>query len=62
MPKVQAERCSIPQAKLHSARQQCLGERMLGDHDNPRRIELLITGLVLVIVVCIGYAKYKGWL
>ncbi|NTE96714.1 hypothetical protein [Agrobacterium tumefaciens] len=47
----QAERASKAQVEQHIHRQQVLGELMIGDHDRPRRIELLITGLALVVVI-----------
>lgn len=44
----QAERCNRAQVHLHIRRQRALGERLIGDHDRPRRIDLLITGLTLI--------------
>ena len=44
----QAERCNHAQVHLHIRRQRKLGERMIGDHDRPRRVDLIATGLALI--------------
>lgn len=51
----QATRARRAAVHLHMRRQHLLGERLIGDHDRPRRVELLATGLVLVAVFACLY-------
>lgn len=51
--KPQATRATRAQIDLHAARQRRLGERMIGDMDAPKPVELAATGLVLAVMVLI---------
>lgn len=57
--KTQAEKSSDAQVRLHIARQRALGELMIGEHDRPRLSELIV---VAVLVGCILFARFKGWM
>ncbi len=61
MRKLSAERCTDAQRELHVARQRNLGERMIGDHDRPRRIELVVSGVLFVAMVAVAAAHYFKW-
>lgn len=52
--KTQATRCNRAQVQLHIQRQRALGERMIGDTDAPRRLDLIATGLALIALACIA--------
>lgn len=56
-----AERCTTNHVHLHIARQRNLGERMIGDHDKPRRIELVVCAALLVALVTGCAAYYFNW-
>lgn len=52
----QAERATDAEIKLHVERQKALGEKMIGDSDNPVRIgELLVTAAVLIGMAVYAY-------
>ncbi|QRE00625.1 hypothetical protein [Pseudomonas phage Itty13] len=51
--KRQAERATPAQVQQHIERQHALGERMIGDRDMPRPVELIVTGLLLVLAFLI---------
>lgn len=57
--KPQAVRCSTPQVNLHIARQRRLGERMVGDHDRPRWLDLTVSAILLTCIFAYGW--YKGY-
>lgn len=57
--KTQATKASPAQVRQHIQRQRCLGERMIGDNDEPRPFELFVTAVV-VLAVLFGHAR--GWL
>ena len=44
----QADRIDPAQVALHIKRQRFLGERMIRDHDQPRKWDLIVTGAVIV--------------
>lgn len=49
----QATRCNRAGVLLHISRQRNLGERMLGDRDQPKPFELLVCAvLVLTVLFC----------
>jgi len=56
MVKKQATRANLAQVQLHIRRQRKLGERMIGDHDQPRGWELaasaFFVGLALIGMWC----------
>lgn len=56
--KPMATRANHAQVQLHISRQRALGERLIGDHDKPRRIDLAATLIVLGAIV-IG--SFAGW-
>ncbi|WP_313453365.1 hypothetical protein [Stutzerimonas nitrititolerans] len=56
--KTQATRCSNAQAQLHSARQRTQGERLIGDHDRPRALDL--AGSAAFLVAILLYGLYRG--
>lgn len=58
--KVQAERCSARHVELHIARQRALGAKMVGDSDQPRRIEVLV--VAAVVLVALVFAAHRGWI
>ena len=47
----QATKANPAQVDLHIRRQRNLGERMIGDHDKPRKWDLIISLGCLVIIV-----------
>ena len=47
----QADRNDPAQVALHIKRQRFLGERMIRDHDQPRKWDLIITGAVIVAIL-----------
>lgn len=47
----QATKANRTQVELHIRRQRRLGERMIGDNDQPTRLELAVTGLAIVAVI-----------
>lgn len=53
--RAQATRANPAQVDLHLLRQRKLGERMIGDNDRPRAIELAVTAILVVIVICALY-------
>lgn len=57
--KPQATKASNEKVRLHIARQRALGELMIGEHDRPRWVELVVTG---ALVVCVLVAHARGWL
>jgi hypothetical protein len=57
--KTQATKASPEQVRQHIMRQRCLGERMIGESDQPKPFELFVTAVV-VLVVLFGHAR--GWL
>jgi hypothetical protein len=44
----QATKANRAQVLLHIRRQRRLGERMIGDWDQPTRLDLAVTGLALL--------------
>lgn len=60
MTKQQATKASPEQVALHIYRQQALGERMIADIDQPRRIEFVVVGLVVLAAIAWGYGW--GWM
>lgn len=58
MRKPAAERCTDAQRELHVARQRHLGERMIGDHDRPRRLDLIVSGVAFIALVAVSAAYY----
>lgn len=54
----QADKATTAQVANHIARQRHLGERAIGDHDNPRRWEL---AAVTALLVFIGVGTLRGW-
>ena len=57
--KVQAERCSDEHVALHIARQRALGAKMVGESDQPRRIEVLVVAAVVMLALVV--AAHRGW-
>lgn len=53
--KTQAERCRTPLVKVHIERQKRLGERMIGESDKPRRLDLIVTAALLAAILAYGY-------
>lgn len=56
--KRQATKDNRAQVELHIARQRHLGERMIGDNDQPSRWELLST---FAVVMLIFVGPLQGW-
>lgn len=56
--KRQAERCTKEHVALHIKRQRALGERMIGDNDEPHWSELIVT---MIVVVTAGYLLLQVW-
>jgi Flp pilus assembly protein TadB len=50
----QATRDSEAQVDLHIQRQRALGEKMVGEHDQPRLADMVVT-VLLVVMVFSGY-------
>ncbi len=50
--KTQATRANAAQVQTHIQRQRALGERMVGENDKPRPLELIVTGAALVLMLC----------
>lgn len=50
----QATKASREHVELHIERQRVLGERMIGDHDKPRKYDLIVTLMAIVIIVMMG--------
>lgn len=59
MNKPMATKGTRPEVLLHISRQRTLGERLIGDHDRPRMLDLVVT-TVLVLAVLFSYAR--GWI
>lgn len=57
---VQATKATPEQVDLHIARQQALGERIIADTDQPRRIEFVAVGLI--VLAAIAWAGDWGWM
>lgn len=57
----QAERCTTNHVHLHIARQRNLGERLIGDHDRPRRADLAVSSIAVVVLVAVSAAYYFKW-
>jgi hypothetical protein len=57
--KTQATKATQAKVRLHIARQRAMGERMIGDHDSPRWLELFVTA---IMVVCVLVAESRGWI
>lgn len=57
----QAERCTRRELDLHIDRQRNLGELMIGDHDKPRRIELVVSGWLFLVLVAVSAGYYFKW-
>lgn len=47
----QATKANPAQVAQHIARQRRLGERMIGDNDQPTKLELLVSGVVLLALI-----------
>jgi len=47
----QATKASQAQVELHIARQRRLGERMIGDNDQPTGLELAVTALLIAALI-----------
>lgn len=47
----QATKGTRNQVLMHIIRQRNLGELMIGDHDRPRTLDLVVTGLVVLAVL-----------
>lgn len=47
----QATKANRAQVELHIQRQRRLGERMIGDNDQPTRLELAVSGLVILALI-----------
>lgn len=47
----QATKANPAQVYLHIQRQRALGERMIGDHDQPGKWELIVTLAIIVAIV-----------
>lgn len=58
MSKPAAERCTTNHVHLHIARQRKLGERMIADHDRPRRLDLIVSGVAFATLVAVSAAYY----
>jgi len=58
--KKQAVKCSEPHVKLHIKRQRALGEKMVGEHDMPRPIEMLV--VTAVVLLALFFAAHRGWI
>jgi hypothetical protein len=56
--KRQATKDNQAQVELHIERQRALGERMIGDNDQPSRWDLLAT---LAIIVLVAFGTIRGW-
>lgn len=56
--KKQADKASPVQVDLHIERQKNLGERMIGDNDQPSRWDLLAT---IAMVGLVLFGTFKGW-
>ncbi len=54
MNRPQAERATPSHVGLHIKRQRQLGERMIGDHDRPRKWDLLISLGALLVILLLG--------
>lgn len=50
----QATKASPEHVDLHIRRQRSLGERMIGEHDRPRKWDLIVTLVAIVIIVMMG--------
>lgn len=50
----QATKASPAQVDLHIRRQKLLGERMIGDNDQPGRWDLIVTLALIVFIVMMG--------
>jgi hypothetical protein len=57
--KTQATKATPAQVRLHISRQKALGERMIGENDRPRLVELAVT---ILLVACVLVANSRGWL
>ena len=57
--RTQATKATRAQVEHHIERQRALGELMIGEHDRPRWVELVVTG---AMVVCVLVAHARGWL
>ena len=54
----QASRCNDTQRHVHTQRQRALGERMVGEHDRPRLLEVAATFLALAAMA--AYASHHN--
>ena len=59
MSRAQATKASRPQVLLHISRQRNLGERMIGDRDQPKPFELLVCA---VLVLAVLFCNARGYL
>lgn len=59
MKRPQATKASTPAVELHIERQRTLGEKMAGDHDRPRLIEILAVSAV--VIAALAVAAHRGW-
>lgn len=56
--KRQATKANPAQVDLHIQRQKTLGERMIGDNDQPSKWDLIAT---LAMVLLIAFGTIRGW-
>lgn len=56
----QATRANSAKVHEHITRQHKLGERMIGDSDRVRIIELAVTGAILIAACTIAYVRHTN--
>lgn len=54
----QATKANTAQVQQHIRRQRLLGQRLIGDSDRVRIIELVVTGAILITVCTIAYVRH----